>query len=408
MARRIPITLAIALFCLANPTPEIPRGEELVERFPGDLVAFVDIEGAEDPTLDSDVTQISRVISITWCISSPRDDEQKFTRAKLMAKGRTHAFEFPISLEDRKLLNKSELPPDNYELILEVEGKEGVLYRSNTFGGDGPKSGTIALIPRGAFDEEAIWGNRLAKEALRWVDFASPKGEAWYSRAWFESKDNYDLLGYFHDRGVAYSYGGKDTPDFFYRKLSLSRKASGRNALSWTDYAADFKRDSFSVGLESREIDWEDPKYAPPSWAGVDCSGFVQRAAYAAGYRFPGKLYEGNIGNGEFNRFGGEMSVMEFKEYAKPITTSQNLRLENVKRGDLIIYPPQEAHNRIPHIGIVSRISYTKGAIYVISAYPQFEGGLRMVREHRATDYGETYEIWRLNPPKDGNEVHSR
>ena len=152
----------------------------------------------------------------------------------------------------------------------------------------------------------------------------------------------------------------------------------------WYEYTNYYK-----PGLHSSGIDWTSSKSwgYPPRWAGIDCSGLVQRCAYAAGYDIP------NIGNGKFNKWGGEISSGDFIFYSTNIC-DQNGDVNKVKVGDIVLYNG--------HIAIVSDIDMAvkENNIYKIKII-QANGGPfwsdRVVLESEITEPGYNFIIRRLN-----------
>ncbi len=224
-------------------------------------------------------------------------------------------------------------------------------------------------------------------------DDSSPSGnpqvmvtEAWKyvnnSRYWLGRQNEDDLIGYVcFMQGVAYSYGNKDTYGHFNTKIN----ASGFTYCPdyWYEYTNHYK-----PGLHTTEIDWSSSKSwgYPLKWAGIDCSGLVQRCAYKAGYKdIP------NIGDGKINEWGGYISSGDFPGYSDYIC-NQKGSYTNVKVGDIVLYPG--------HIVLVSDVSEAIqktniNKVLIIQA----NGGpwwVRKVTESEITEPGYSFTIRRL------------
>lgn len=172
---------------------------------------------------------------------------------------------------------------------------------------------------------------KMVKEAERYYNY-------YYDPGWLVRTSATDTIGDWYYSGMPYSYGNKDTIEHFVTKMD----ADG-SVISWDEYS------SYKTGLLTSETNWDDPNYMPTKWAGIDCSGFVQRCAYAAGYRFSGVSWEGNIGNGQFNTFGGEIYSQDFKNYfSQWITDNYSNDVDLIEPGDIVIYSG--------HVAMVSTI----------------------------------------------------
>lgn len=173
----------------------------------------------------------------------------------------------------------------------------------------------------------------------------------------------------------------------------------------WSDYY------KYKVGLLYNEWkQWYDAgtpsyhNYNPKKWAGIDCSGLVQRCAFEGGYRFEGVSYEGNIGSGEADKLGGEIDSQTFSRYFSQEVTNSFFfihDLDDIKIGDIVIYPPDHKH-----VGIVSEINLVYGEdweptpaskVKIISALADPDKGYRVSEtEIRETaPAGHPFKIWR-------------
>lgn len=198
--------------------------------------------------------------------------------------------------------------------------------------------GSLEPVTTEPADERAL---KMVKEAERYYNYTSLYG--WYVRT-----SATDTTGQYYDVGMPYSFGNKDTPEDFDDKIVIDELEN--SIAQWSDY----NLCDYVVGLlydEWANYKQSDPNYLPSNWAGIDCSGLVQRCAYAGGYRFDDKSYQGNIGDGEFNSFGGEIYSQDFNKYfTEWITDDVNLYYDydKVKAGDIVIYPG--------HVALVSTI----------------------------------------------------
>ena len=207
-------------------------------------------------------------------------------------------------------------------------------------------------------------------------------------RYWMGRRGIDDLYGFVcFLQGVAYSYGNKDTYLHFTQKIDAAGYPYCPDY--WYQYTNYYKpglhKEEYDRGTAWTKGAWE---YLP-KWAGIDCSGLVQRCAYAAGYNVP------NIGNGEFNQWGGELRARDFVNYADKICDQSETNITKIKIGDIVLYGLSYEH--------IAIIVDTSGApsienIKVLHAYggTTYDWSERVTLESEITKAGLIFEIWRL------------
>ncbi|NCB52581.1 MAG: hypothetical protein EOM54_11985 [Clostridia bacterium] len=84
---------------------------------------------------------------------------------------------------------------------------------------------------------------------------------------------------YWHSQGVAYSYGNKDSFSYYISNITTATTYAITPFSSWNCYSSSYRR----PGLLKSEYD---SGYSPINYCGIDCSGFLQRCAQAAGSRY--------------------------------------------------------------------------------------------------------------------------
>ncbi len=185
--------------------------------------------------------------------------------------------------------------------------------------------------------------------------------------------------------GVAYSFGNKDTPEDFFNKISSALNPQNNVDCKWGKYKA------YKPGLHSDEYwyyrnnitSWVD---SLKKWAGIDCSGLVQRCAYAAK---PGSAIDIPYIGG-FNEFGGELSISQLKNRT---TVINHNNWNEIWNGDIVFYPS--------HVVIISDKGTSQDDAYVIHSCGAFGFRERSVRCDRflrlVNTLGNNFEIRRFN-----------
>ena len=202
--------------------------------------------------------------------------------------------------------------------------------------------------------------------------------------------------------GVAYSWGNKDTVGHFWQKLNQNSSA-GVNSSVWTNqftftggtYNGNPSSPNistvrkFGLGLYGT-LSWSGgPSYNNPFlWAGVDCSGLVQRAQYTANYNI------NNIGNGQFNTLGNEVAA----DWWANTSRCYSISLSDVNVGDVVTF--RNSSDSITHVMIVSHVPYTatptRNNVYIIHAFADMYNRGRKCMETRLNAVGSNIQIWRM------------
>ncbi len=192
--------------------------------------------------------------------------------------------------------------------------------------------------------------------------------------------------------GVIYSFGNKDSIELFNKKLQRSP-----NAQNWAGYL-------YETGLFYNE--WKQwfyqgqAKYSPFGlWAGIDCSGLIQRCANAAGYsRIP---YIVDYSGSDPYHVSPENNIIinNFNDpkYSVLVTSSGDLNLDSVQVGDIVHFPA--LGQDIPqHWGIISAVNGSSlDQIMVINAYGGgTDASIHKVREMSLSSFGRPFDILKL------------
>lgn len=205
--------------------------------------------------------------------------------------------------------------------------------------------------------------------------------------------------------GVAYSWANKDTTAHFGQKLSENTSAGVSNTV-WTNQfnftGGTYNNNPYSPNISTVKkyglglygtTSWAGgPAYNNPTkWAGIDCSGLVQRAQYYAGYDIA------NIGNGAFNTWGNEVPASWWANTSRCDPVS----FGNIKIGDVVTYP---ATGEATHVMLVSHVPYTDtqtvNNVKIIHAFSKPDNST-YGRRCQETTFGavnsnkDTFKIWR-------------
>jgi len=222
---------------------------------------------------------------------------------------------------------------------------------------------TFAALPPSAKQQAMV------NEAARYSNCAS----WWYFRRSID-----DTVGPPpQNKGIIYSFGNKDSIELFNRKLQKSPSAQ-----NWADYL-------YKTGLFYEEyISGTSPT---GYWAGIDCSGLVQRCANIAGYnRIP--ILQDIIGTEPYH-VGNEINNFNSSQYSYLLTSSSNFDPLPIQPGDIVHFPgsPQ-------HWAIVSGTGLTLYDITIIHAYYSNEPFLRKVQETYLYEINRGFNVYRLIP----------
>jgi cell wall-associated NlpC family hydrolase len=215
----------------------------------------------------------------------------------------------------------------------------------------------------------------LVAEAQRYVNCAS-----W----WYFRRDITDTIGPPPQNcGVIYSYGNKDDIALFNMKLNKSPGAQ-----NWAGYL-------YKTGLFYEEWD-ENKPYG--YWAGIDCSGLVQRCANAAGYkRIPVII---NITGGEPFRVDPTTVMNRFYEtaYSTFITgMSGSLDYSLIKVGDIIHFPSLGG-GAPQHYAIVANIDNMYDPEIINAYFDPNEPFNRRVLKFNLSRIKRSFDVYRLLP----------
>jgi hypothetical protein len=137
--------------------------------------------------------------------------------------------------------------------------------------------------------------------------------------------------------GAPYSWGGKDFPENIASKI----KANG-SVQTWREYYNDKTKHPTNLDANESMYDFKKGPENPSKWAGVDCSGLVEKSSYLAGLVYDYKNAPPKISKGDFRG-------------AKNFTS--------VKEGDIFVLLRD---NTIVHFGIISKKGPTINTTFMI------------------------------------------
>jgi len=262
-------------------------------------------------------------------------------------------------------------------VITNSEGIAQTCVKSN-YAGQAVISGMIdnVLINSTAKINFVSLGNPqgIVAEAQRYKNCAS----YWYFRKSIKDETGSPP----QNMGIIYSFGNKDSIELFNNKLSKSPSAK-----NWAEYL-------YKTGLDYDEYYGKDAEKKPwRYWAGIDCTGLIQRCANAAGYTKVDTLQD--ISNSEPYHVKGEIN--DFKPYSYLVTSSNNLDYDLIEAGDIIHFPT--VSGPVQHFAIVCQKGYSLDEILVIHANGGGADAWQWkVISSKLSYFGRPFNVYRLSP----------
>jgi len=134
-------------------------------------------------------------------------------------------------------------------------------------------------------------------------------------------------------------------------------------------------------------------------WAGIDCSGLVQRCANAAGYTRVPILSDATYSE-PYHVEGTMINTFNDPQYSSTVTSSSNLDFDLIEVGDIIHFSANLALDRPQHYAIVYQKGYSLSELLVIHTNG---GGLdawhHKVKMSQLSEFGgRAFNIHRLKP----------
>lgn len=132
----------------------------------------------------------------------------------------------------------------------------------------------------------------MMTEACRYRDYSS--------NGFYERSPN---ATYWHDHGVAYSFGNKDAFSFYVSSIATANSNDSTPFTSWSNNNANYLRPGLKYSEYLSGV-------SQINYCGIDCSGLIQRCAQAAGSRYKiardsplaggNGLWQNCVGSGSF------------------------------------------------------------------------------------------------------------
>ncbi len=180
--------------------------------------------------------------------------------------------------------------------------------------------------------------------------------------------DRVDGGGHWQSQGVAYSYGGKEAFQYYRGRIQVATTNASTPFDNWSDYSSSYVRPG---------------RYDGEGWnyCGIDCSGFIQRCAQAAGDRYKiARLAPLNSTSGQPSEGTPNIQVAasNFGLY------STSINVNDMETGDIAYWST--------HIVMLAKIDLNDAySSRIIEAQGQpWSSGGRVVREDPFSDYRYT------------------
>jgi hypothetical protein len=166
----------------------------------------------------------------------------------------------------------------------------------------------------------------MVDEARRYLDNSSDLSGVY----WFYRDNVSDVNSTSTEEGIIYGFGNKDDINMYVNYKMKKNNDKVPKPRKWADYI-------YKTGLDITEYNGSDPEKKPwRYWAGIDCSGLVQRCANITGYsRIP--LLTNQTGSEPY-RVDGAINDFYNSYYSDQITTNvgQTPNFNLIQEGDVI------------------------------------------------------------------------